>query len=72
MSLFKKQIQKALAKVDVQIDGKRPWDISVRDERLYRRVILRGSIGLGEAYMDGLVGLRRLTNFSTQFSAIRN
>ena len=52
MSLFKKQIQKALSEVDVIIDGTRPWDIKVSDERLYRNIILRGSIGLGEAYMN--------------------
>ena len=53
MPLFKKQIQKALAEIDVIVGGTRPWDISVHDERLYSRIILRGSIGLGEAYMDG-------------------
>ena len=53
MSLFKKQIQKALSEVDIIVDGTRPWDIKVSDERLYRNIILRGSIGLGEAYMDG-------------------
>ena len=53
MSLFKKQIQKALASVDVIINGTRPWDIAVHDERFYRNIILRGSIGLGEAYMNG-------------------
>jgi len=53
MPLFKKQIQKALADVDVVVGGKRPWDIQVHNERLYTRIILRGSIGLGEAYMDG-------------------
>jgi cyclopropane-fatty-acyl-phospholipid synthase len=53
MSLFKKQIQKALTEVDVIVDGSRPWDIVVHDERLYREIILHGSIGLGEAYMNG-------------------
>jgi cyclopropane-fatty-acyl-phospholipid synthase len=53
MLLFKGKIKSELAKVDVITDGTRPWDIVVHDERLYSRVILRGSIGLGEAYMDG-------------------
>lgn len=42
-----------LAPVDIAINGDRPWDLQVHDNRLYRRVILRGSLGFGEAYMDG-------------------
>ena len=42
-----------LAAADIRINGDRPWDIQVRDARLYRRVFLYGSLGLGEAYMDG-------------------
>jgi len=37
---------------DVRIGGDRPWDILVNDDRFYRRA-LRGSLGIGEAYMDG-------------------
>src|SRR6185369_2440934 len=37
-----------------RIDGIRPWDIQVRDDRFYRRALLEGSMGLGESYMDGL------------------
>ena len=63
MPLFKKQIQKALAEIDVIVGGTRPSDISVRDERLYSRIILRGSIGLGEAYMDGWWNCQQLDQF---------
>jgi cyclopropane-fatty-acyl-phospholipid synthase len=38
---------------DVRIAGSRPWDIQVRNDQLYRRVIAGGSLGLGESYMDG-------------------
>lgn len=40
------------AQADVRLDGSRDWDIRVNDERFYRRV-LGGSLGVGEAYMDG-------------------
>src|SRR5262249_4359716 len=30
-----------------------PWDLQVRDERFYDRVIAEGTLGLGESYMDG-------------------
>jgi cyclopropane-fatty-acyl-phospholipid synthase len=46
-------VEGILARVDVRIDGARPWDIRVRDDRFYRRALLEGSLGLGESYMDG-------------------
>lgn len=45
--------EKLLARADVIIGGGRPWDITVRDERLFPRVIRYGTLGLGESYMDG-------------------
>jgi len=38
---------------DIRVDGDRPWDVRVLDERLYQRVLSHGTLGLGEAYMDG-------------------
>ncbi len=46
-------IEGLLEKADVTIGGSRPQDITVRDERLFNRVIRYGTLGLGEAYMDG-------------------
>lgn len=46
-------IEDLLKKADVTIGGSRPQDIIVHDERLYNRVIRYGTLGLGEAYMDG-------------------
>jgi len=63
MAMFKERIQKDLAEIDIQIGGTRPWDIQVHAERLYRQVILRGSIGLGEAYMDGWWDCAQLDEF---------
>ena len=40
-----------LATADVAIDGSRAWDIRVADERFFRKVLLQGSLGLGEAYL---------------------
>jgi len=42
-----------LATVDVTVDGERPWDIQVRDERFFRRALTGGALGLGESYMEG-------------------
>lgn len=44
----------------IALDGPHPWDIRVRDERFFARVLLHGSLGLGEAYMDGFWDCDRL------------
>ncbi|MCF7990619.1 MAG: cyclopropane fatty acyl phospholipid synthase [Thiohalocapsa sp.] len=54
----KRQAPRILAQLiepaDVRLDSDaRPWDIRVLDDSLYDRVIRDGSLGLGEAYMDG-------------------
>lgn len=46
-------IESLLYQCDVIINGDKPGDIKVNDSRLYKRVLKEGSIGLGEAYMDG-------------------
>jgi cyclopropane-fatty-acyl-phospholipid synthase len=38
---------------DVVINGDRPWDIQVKNNDFYPRVILQGSLGLGESYVEG-------------------
>ena len=38
---------------DVRVNGDRPWDFRVHDERTFARAFAHGSLGLGEAYMDG-------------------
>lgn len=49
---FKRIVTNILARADVAINGDRPWDIQVNRDRFFRRSA-RGSLGLGEAYVDG-------------------
>lgn len=49
----KEKLAQLLRAADIEIGGDRPWDIQVHDERLYRSVLAQGSLGAGEAYMDG-------------------
>jgi len=42
-----KKAQYILDLADVKINGGRPWDIKVKNNQLYNRVILGGSIALG-------------------------
>lgn len=53
MSYASKQVEKLLEPTGIQLNGSQPYDIQVHDDRLYRRVLTQGSLGLGEAYMDG-------------------
>ena len=62
-SHFHRKIEDLLALADVQIDGDRPWDIQVHDGNLYRRILASGSLGLGEAYMDGWWDCERMDDF---------
>ena len=53
MDRAKTVIEKLLVIADVKINGTRPWDIKVNDEQLYDRILAKGTLGLGESYMDG-------------------
>jgi len=61
---FKNTIEKILKSVDVEINGSRPWDLQVHDERFYARVLSGGSLALGESYMDGLWDCKALDQLS--------
>ncbi|ANQ84095.1 cyclopropane-fatty-acyl-phospholipid synthase [Azoarcus olearius] len=52
-----------LALADVSVDGERPWDIQVHHPDTAARVLAQGSLGLGEAYMDGWWDCARLDEF---------
>jgi cyclopropane-fatty-acyl-phospholipid synthase len=53
MDKYEKTVRELLELTDIEINGKNPWDIQVLDQRFYQRVLSDGSIGAGEAYMDG-------------------
>lgn len=46
-------MQGLLEQAGIRVDGANPWDIQVRDARLYARLWREKSLGLGESYMDG-------------------
>ena len=46
-------VKNLLREAGITINGSRPWDIQVKDERFFTRVLQYGSLGFGEAYMDG-------------------
>ena len=38
---------------DIRINGERPWDMHIHHPDTLNRIMARGSLGLGESYMDG-------------------
>jgi cyclopropane-fatty-acyl-phospholipid synthase len=44
----------------ITFNGDAPWDIQVSDSRAYRMIFSHGSLGLGEAYMEGYWDCERL------------
>ena len=58
-SLFRNLMEKA----DIRINGGRPFDMQVNNPGLYRRVLAKGSLGLGESYMDGWWDCEQLDEF---------
>ncbi len=55
--------QELLSTAGIKINGSDPWDMRVHDERTFDRVLRDGSLGLGEAYMDGWWDCERLDEF---------
>lgn len=52
-SLYFNIVQTLLSEADIIINGNRPHDIQVHDEKFYQRFVKDGRLGLGESYMEG-------------------
>ena len=61
---FRRGMERLLSSADIKIDGDRPWDLQVHNEKLYARVLAHASLGLGESYMDGWWDCDRLDEFA--------
>jgi cyclopropane-fatty-acyl-phospholipid synthase len=63
---IRQRIDRLLALADVAINGDRPWDLRVHDDRFCSRVMAHGALGLGESYMDGWWDCDKLDEFFFQ------
>ena len=63
MNRYKKAAQTLLKEAGIKINGWKPWDIQVHNEDVYKRVFAEGSLGFGEAYMDGWWDAKALDEF---------
>jgi cyclopropane-fatty-acyl-phospholipid synthase len=48
---IKQTVQELLIQADIQINGKRSWDIKVINQGLYSRLLAGGILAIGEAYV---------------------
>ena len=63
MSIARKWALDILATAGIEENGPQPWDIQVHNPRLYWRILVQGSLGLGESYMDGWWDCEALDEF---------
>lgn len=61
--MYKEIVKDKLRNTDIKINGNRPWDILVKDERFYSYVLQKESMGLGESYMFGWWECKDLEGF---------
>ena len=69
--LSKHHYQKILTQAGVTLGGANPWDIQVYDDRFWKRVGLFGTLGFGEAYIDGWWDTPRLDQLICRLAALR-
>lgn len=50
---FKQEGINLLQSVDIKVGGSRPWDIQIKSDKTYSRVFRDGTLGFGEAYLNG-------------------
>jgi cyclopropane-fatty-acyl-phospholipid synthase len=60
-----------LATADIRVGGDRPWDIRVDHPDTFDRILTRGSLGLGESYVDGWWECDQLDEFITRILRAR-
>ena len=52
-----------LGDAGVRVNGSDPWDLQIKSDDFWTRLFAQGSLGLGEAYMDGLWECADLAEF---------
>ncbi len=54
---------KLLAQAGITVNGDKPWDVQIKNDKTFKRVFLGGSIAIGESYMDGWWDVDDLATF---------
>ncbi|MBA3816755.1 MAG: cyclopropane fatty acyl phospholipid synthase [Parachlamydiaceae bacterium] len=64
---MKNLVEEYFHRGDIILDGSNPWDIQILDDRFYQKVIMQGTLGFGEAYMDGWWDVQSLDEMIFRF-----
>jgi cyclopropane-fatty-acyl-phospholipid synthase len=64
-------VQEMLANAGITVGGDAPWDVQIHDPRVYARVMRKGTLGAGEAYVDGWWDCEALDQMATRLIAAR-
>jgi cyclopropane-fatty-acyl-phospholipid synthase len=62
-SSVKQWISTQLALAGITINGSNPWDPQVHNDAIWPRILRHGSLGLGEAYVDGWWDCEQIDEF---------
>jgi len=62
-STLRAKVDELLVKADIFANGNRPWDMRLHQPGVLERIAARGSLGLGESYMDGEWDAEQLDEF---------
>ena len=60
---LQKKVSDILLPADIKINGRNPWDITIHNDKFYKKVLRQGTLGLGESYMDGWWDCEALDEF---------
>lgn len=63
MISVKQIFSKTFAEVGITINGDKPWDMQVHNDKFYDKLLTSGSIGFGESYMAGWWDCEALDEF---------
>ncbi len=63
MSSQENIVREILNGIGITIGGPNPWDIQVKDDRMYARALRDKNLGLGESYMEGWWDCPRIDQF---------
>src|SRR4028119_320950 len=61
---LQKSVADLLAPAGVTLNGPNPWDLQIRNDGFYKRILSEGTLGLGESYMDGWWDCKELDVFA--------
>ncbi|PKO55164.1 MAG: cyclopropane-fatty-acyl-phospholipid synthase [Betaproteobacteria bacterium HGW-Betaproteobacteria-21] len=64
-------IAELLAEAGITVNGRRSWDMSIHHPDTADRILARGSLGLGESYMDGWWDCGQLDEFIARVLSAR-